>query len=265
MSDSTFKGNIVLLTGASMGIGEQIAYQLADQGARLMLAARSADKLALVAEECRRRGTDAEYLAVDLTDEAQCAALVRHTLDTYQRIDTLLYNAGKGYPRRFDQLPDLSTIREEVNLNYLGLAACTYYALPHLKETQGRLVAVASFEAFVSMPGTAGYNASKHALRGLLNTLRAELLDTGVTVTVVFPGAVSTDRLRETMGENIKRVPTMTPERCAELTVQAAAQRRRQLIMTATGKLVIFLYTWLPALVERQLLWIADLYEKDAH
>ncbi len=244
-----------------MGIGEQIAYQLADQGARLMLAARSEDRLTQVAEECRQRGAEAAYFVTDLTDETQCQWLVQHTLDTYGRIDTLLYNAGKGYPRRFDQLTDLNTVRDEINLNYMGLVSCVFYALPHLKQRKGRLVAVGSFESFVSMPGTAGYNASKHALRGFLNTLRAELLDTGVTVTVVYPGAVSTDRLRETMGANIRRVPTMTPERCAELTIQAAAQRRRQLILTAAGKLVIFFYTWFPALVERQLLWIADLYE----
>src|SRR5689334_20386366 len=88
LSDKAFKNNVVLLTGASMGIGEQLAYQLADQGAQLMLAARSADKLAEVAQECRRRGAKAEYFAADLMDESQCAQLVSHTLSTYQRIDT---------------------------------------------------------------------------------------------------------------------------------------------------------------------------------
>lgn len=262
MAGTAFKDNIVFLTGASMGIGEQIAYQLADQGAVLMLAARSADKLEAVAEECRRRGAKTECLAVDLMDEAQCAQSVQHTIVTFGRLDTLLYNAGRGYPRRFDELPDLTTIRNEITLNYLGLVACVYYALPHLKQTKGRLVAVSSFGSFVGIPGTAGYNASKHALRGFLNTLRAELLGTGVTVTIVFPGAVSTERLRETMGKNINRVPTMTPERCAELTVQAAAQRRRQLVMTPAGKLLVVLYQWLPALLDTQLARIGKLYQQ---
>ncbi|MHB8626783.1 MAG: SDR family oxidoreductase [Aggregatilineales bacterium] len=261
MTGTAFKENVVLLTGASMGIGEQIAYQLADQGALLMLAARSSDKLAAVANECRRWGAKAEYLAVDLMDEAQCSQLVQRTVATYGRLDTLLYNAGRGYPRRFDELPDLTTIRNEITLNYLGLVACVHYALPHLKQTRGRLVAVSSFGSFVGIPGTAGYNASKHALRGFLNTLRAELLGTDVSVTIVFPGAVSTDRLRETMGKNINRVPIMTPERCAELTVQAAAQRRRQLIMTVPGKLLVALYQWIPALLDAQLARIGKLYE----
>ena len=262
-SKKAFKDNVVLLTGASMGIGEQIAYQLADQGALLMLAARSADKLALVAEECRRRGAKAEYFAVDLMEQAQCEQLVSHTMAAYERIDTLLYNAGKGYPRRFDKLPDLSSIHNEIKLNYLGLVSCVYYALPHLKTTQGRIVAVSSFGSFVGIPGTGGYNASKHALRGFLNTVRAELLGTGVTVTIVYPGAVSTPRLRETMGKNIERVPTMTPERCAQLTVQAGAQRRRELVMTAAGKLLVLFYSWFPGLLDSQLTRIGSMYEQE--
>ncbi len=263
MAKPAFKENVVLLTGASMGIGEQIAYQLADQGAVLMLAARSADKLERVAEECHRRGAKAEYLSVDLMDEVQCKQLVSHTVTTYRRIDTLLYNAGKGYPRRFDELPNLDTIRNEITLNYLGLVYCTHYALPSLKQSKGRLVAVSSFGSFIGIPGTAGYNASKHALRGFLNTLRAELLDTAVTVTVVFPGAISTERYKETMGENFNKVPSMTPERCAELTVQAAGQRRRQMIMTPEGKLVVTLYQWIPGILDRQLAKIGRLYRRD--
>jgi len=257
----TFRDQVVLLTGASMGIGEQIAYQLADQGARLMLAARSADKLALVAAECRRGGAQTEIFAVDLTDEAGCKQLISHTLATYQRVDTLLYNAGKGYPQRFDKLPDLSSMRNEINLNYLGLVACVFYALPHLKLTKGRIVAVSSFGSFVGIPGTGGYNASKHALRGFLNTLRAELNGTGVTVTIVFPGAISTARLRETMGKNMDTIPTMTPERCAQLTIQAGAHRRRQLVMTTAGKILVVLYSWFPALLDSQLARIGNLYE----
>lgn len=259
---ATFRDNVTLLTGASMGIGAQLAYQLADQGARLMLAARSEDRLAQVAEACRRRSGQTAFLVTDLMDEAQCQRLVAHTVDTYGRLDTLLYNAGKGYPARFDSLPDVTTIKNEITLNYLGLVYCTFYALPHLKRSSGRLVGVSSFGSWVGLPGTAGYNASKHAMRGFLNSLRVELRGTGVTITMVFPGAVRTERLQETMGKNVDRVPTMSPERCAELTLQAAAARRRQLIMTAEGKLLVWVYQLIPGLLERQLARLASLYEK---
>ena len=120
---------------------------------------------------------------------------------------------------------------------------------------------MSSFGSFVGIPGTAGYNASKHALRGFLNTLRAELLGTGVTVTVVFPGAISTPRLRQTMGDNVDRIPTMTPERCAELTIQAGAQRRRQLVMTLAGKILVLFYPWFPSLLDGQLTRIGKMYQ----
>ncbi|MEZ4670863.1 MAG: SDR family oxidoreductase [Anaerolineae bacterium] len=256
-----FRDNVVLLTGASMGIGEQLAYQLADQGARLMLAARSADRLEQVAAECRKRGGQATLLPTDLMDEAQCQQLIAQIVATYGRIDTLLYNAGKGYPRRFDSLQNLTTIKNEITLNYLGLVYCTHYALPYLKQTNGRIVGVSSFGSWVGIPGTAGYNASKHAMRGFLNTLRAELQNTGVTVTVVYPGAVRTARLEETMGERIKSVPTMTPERCAELTIRAAGKRQRQMVMTLAGKLLVTLYQIIPGLLDLQLSRIANLYD----
>ena len=90
-----------------MGIGEQLAYQLADQSAKLVLAARSADKLDGVAAECRKRGAEAVAIPTDLMDETQCHRLIARTVETYGRIDTLLYNAGRGYPKRFEELLNL--------------------------------------------------------------------------------------------------------------------------------------------------------------
>jgi short-subunit dehydrogenase len=256
-----FTDNVIVLTGASMGIGEQLAFQLADQQATLVLAARSADKLEAVAAECRKRGGEALVVPTDLTDEAQCQQLIQRAIDTYGRIDTLLYNAGRGYPRRFDTMPDLANLKSEITLNYLGLAYCTFYALPHLKQTRGRIVGVSSFGALVGLPGTAGYNSSKHAMRGFLNTLRAELLGTGVSVTITFLGAIRTARLEETMGERVNTVPTMSPERCAQIIIDTAVKRRRQVIMTLEGKILFWLYQFIPGLLDRQLARLADFYQ----
>jgi short-subunit dehydrogenase len=151
-------------------------------------------------------------------------------------------------------------VRSEITVNYLGLVYCTHAMLPSLKQTRGRIVAVGSFESFLALPETAGYNASKHAMRGFLNTLRTELRATGVTVTMAHPGAVRTARLVEVMGENLKRIPSMSPERCAEIIIKAAAQRRREVVMTWPGKLLVALYPWIPGLLDRALARIADSY-----
>src|SRR5947208_574585 len=135
-----FKDNAVIVTGASRGIGTQLAYQLADQGALLTLAARSLDELEMVAEECRRRGGKAVAVQTDVTDEAQCKRMVECAVETYGRVDTLINNAGYGTPMRFDRMPDLNILKSEIALNYLGVVQCTYHALPYIKQTKGRIV-----------------------------------------------------------------------------------------------------------------------------
>ncbi len=250
MSQPPFKENVIILTGASRGIGEQLAYQLADQGAWLALAARDLEKLEAVAAACRERGARAVAVQTDVTDEAQCKRLVERALETYGRIDTLINNAGYGYPKRFEKLPDLRTLKAEIELNYYGVVHCTCYALPYLKESKGRLVGVCSFGGQIGIPGTIGYNSSKHAMRGFLNTLRAELRGSGVSVTVLYLGAIRTERLEKAMGKNVDKIPTMSPQRCAALIIRTAARRKRQLVMTLPGKLMVWLNLLAPSLVD---------------
>src|SRR5260370_503934 len=153
----------------------------------------------------------------------------------------------------------LHTMRAEIDLNYMGTVYCTYYALPYLKQTRGRLVGVNSFGGQVGIPGTAGYNASKHAMRGFLNTLRVELHGTGVTVSVAYLGAVRTERLKKTMGDNVNKIPTMDPKRVAALIIQQAARRQRQQVMTFPGKLLRWLNKCSPTLLDRILVSIRSI------
>src|SRR5687767_11330529 len=108
-----FRDNVVIITGASSGIGAEMARQLADQGAKLVLAARRVEQLEAVAAECRVRGAEAIVVPTDVTDEAQCRALIEAAAAHYGRIDTLIANAGTGDPRSFENMPDLDQIRRD--------------------------------------------------------------------------------------------------------------------------------------------------------
>ncbi len=189
----TFKDNVVIITGASSGIGREVALQLAAQGAKLSLAARDIERLEQVAAECRQRGAQALAVKTDVSIEAECRALIDRTVSEYGRIDTLINNAGISTWSPFDQLQDLGVLDQLMRVNYLGAAYCTFYALPYLKKSRGRLVAVSSLAGRNGIPARSAYAASKHAMTGFFDSLRIELADTGVSVTVIYPSFVTAD------------------------------------------------------------------------
>lgn len=255
-----FTGNVVLVAGASRGIGAALAVHLAAEGARLVLAARDPTMLEAVASRCRDHGAPVLVCPTDLTDEAQCRRLLEQAVACFGQLDTLIYNAGRGEPGWFADQPDLARVRHEIDLNYLGMVACVHHALPHLLATRGRIVGVATLGALVGFPYLSGYNAAKHAMRGFLDSLRAELRPRGVSVTVIYPGAVATERLKETLGSHLHEVPTISPERCAALIAKATLQRRREVVLGLSGKLLRLCYRLFPALIDRQLYKLTRIY-----
>ena len=186
----TFRGQVILVTGASSGIGAELARQCAAAGAHVALAARDGARLAQVAAECRTRGGDALVLTGDVSIEADCKRLVDETVAHYGRLDTLINNAGLGASGRFDDITDLSIFETLMRVNFLGSVWCTAYALPHLKESRGRIVAISSLTGLTGVPKRTAYAATKHAMAGFFDSLRIELDGTGVSVTVVYPGFV---------------------------------------------------------------------------
>lgn len=256
---TVFRENVVILTGASRGIGREMAFQLADQGAWLALAARDAGGLEEAAAECRKRGARAVAIPTDVGEEAQCAALVARAVEEFGRADTLINNAGIGMWARFDEVRDLSIFERIMKVNYLGSVYCTWHALPHLKRTRGRIVGVSSLTGKTGVPTRSAYGASKHAMAGLFDSLRIELADTGVTVTMVYPGFVATEIRERAFGADgkplgaspVRESEVMAAETCARLILEAAAHRRRELVMTRRGKLGMWLKVLAPGLVDR--------------
>jgi NAD(P)-dependent dehydrogenase (short-subunit alcohol dehydrogenase family) len=259
MENPAFKDHVVIITGASSGIGWELALQLADQGAWLVLAARRAEKLTELAQECRKHGGQALDVPTDVTRPGACKALVEQAVAAFGRIDMLVNNAGTTMWALFDEVRDLSIFEKIMQVNYQGSVYCTYFALPYLKHSRGRIVAVSSLTGKAGVPTRSGYAASKHAMVGFFDSLRIELDGTGVSVTIVYPGFVATGIQARAygpdgkpLGHNPLQVEKVMPtEECARLILWAAARRQREEIMTLRGKLGQWLKLVAPGLVDR--------------
>ncbi|MFQ5740584.1 MAG: SDR family oxidoreductase [Acidobacteriota bacterium] len=258
MRNPSFRGNVVIITGASSGIGRELAYLMASEGARLALAARNERELETVAERCRQRGAQALAVPTDVAEPEQCRRLIEDTVGQFGRIDTLVNNAGISMWARFEEFKDLAPLERIMRVNFLGSLYCTHYALPHLKKTRGRIVGVASLTGKVGVPTRSVYCASKHAMAGFYDSLRIEEAPQGVSVTMVYPGFVeSAVRHRAVgadgnpMGRNpLKAEKMMSAETCARVILKAAAQRKREVVMTFRGKVSQWLKLFSPRLVD---------------
>lgn len=261
MRNSAFHQNVVVITGASLGIGRELAFQLADQGAWLALAARNAENLEAVAQGCRQRGGKAIHIPTDVADPRQCQNLIEATAAEYGRIDTLINNAGISQTSKFVDMQDLVIFERVMRVNFWGSVYCTHYALPHLKESSGRLVCIGSQRGKLPSSHADGYTASKHAQVGFFDSLRNELAPSGVSVTLIFPGWVSTGISSRALkpdgtpwGKIVKfEKGAMPVEECARRIVKAIAKRKREAVLTLEGKLGIWMRPFFPGLVDLRL------------
>ena len=253
------KDNVVAITGASKGIGAELARQLAAQGARLVLAARSEKELEAVARDCRDAGASVVCVRADVANERDCQAIVAGAVLAFGRLDTLVNNAGVSMWARFEDIEDMSILERIMQVNYMGAVHCTRHALPHLRQSRGRIVGVASIAGMVGVPTRTGYAASKHAMRGFFDSLRIELDGSGVTVTMIYPDFVSTGIRENASGPDgkpimlspVKEGEVMSVEVCARRIVKAISRREREVVMTARGKMGLWLKLLAPALIDR--------------
>ena len=257
---NSFREKTVIITGASSGIGKALALRLADEGAWLTLAARNAQRLDSLAEECRQRKSKAIAIPTDVADESQCRALIQRTQETYGHIDMLVDNAGIAVVSKLKDLPNLRLFRRVVDVNFYGAVHCTYYALPYLKETRGRIVNISSLGGMLAIPYNTSYIASKFAMIGFSDSLRMEVEPAGVSVTVICPYWVVTefherylDKTGQPKGPTGRATYTkdmMTADQCAQIILRAARRRKRQVVMRP-GPLVLWLKLIAPGLTDR--------------
>jgi short-subunit dehydrogenase len=253
------KDKVIAITGASKGIGAELARQLAAKGARLVLAARSDKELEGVAAECRTAGAQVVAVRADVTRERDCQAVVAGAMTAFGRLDALVNNAGATMWARFEDVQDLSILERIMQVNYMGAVYCTHHALPFLRQSKGLIVGISSLAGRTGVPTRTGYAASKHAMTGFFDSLRIELQGSGVDVTMIYPGFVATGIRENATGPDgkpilvspVKEGEVMSVEDCARRIVTAMERREREVIMTARGKIGLFLKLIAPSLIDR--------------
>jgi short-subunit dehydrogenase len=258
MSHDAFTNKSIVITGASQGIGRETALLLAEQGAFLTLAARNTDLLAETAALCEKKGGKALPVTADISKEDQSRELIRRAYEEYGHIDVLINNAGAVDKSLFENLSGFASGETVMQVNFWGSVYCTYYALPYLKETKGRIVVIISGAGKFVTPTSIFYGASKHALDGFCDTLRYELRAAGVTVTAIYPDWVATGISTRALGSDGK--PTgklsyrensaMRADKCAKAIVKAAEKRRRTVLISGRQRIAYTLRPLLPKLTD---------------
>lgn len=254
-----FADKVIVVTGASEGIGRALCLALAPQRPRLVLAARNAERLASLAAACEELGAQTRCVPTDVTEEAACRDLIEQTVAAFGGIDVLVNNAGRTMWTTLSEVTDLSLFEQLMRLNYLGAVYCTYHALPHIVARRGRIVAVSSVAGLTGVPTRTGYSATKHALFGFFDSLRIELRGTGVSVTLVAPDFVRSEVHRrafsadgQSLGESpMQEGKIMTAEACAAHMMHAMERRQRLLITSMRGRIGRLLGVFCPGLLDR--------------
>lgn len=252
------KDKVVLITGASSGIGRAMAFAFGREGAKIVICARNADALNQVSQELRQAHIDVLALSADVSVEADVKRLIEQTIAQFGRLDVLINNAGITM-RSMLVDTDPAVIQKVMDINFMGTVYATRYALPYIQQTRGSIVGISSIAGYRGLPVRSGYSASKFAMNGFLEALRTELLHSGVHVLTACPGFTASnirftalDAHGQVAGETVRDESSMmSADECADHILRAVKTRKRELILTAQGKLTVFLNKWLPALTDR--------------
>jgi short-subunit dehydrogenase len=253
-----FKDKVVIITGASSGIGKALAVELSRRGAFVVLAARNLENLEETKKLCDKFNTVTLVIKTDVSVENDCKELINKTISEFGKIDVLINNAGVSMRALFKDL-ELKVIRQLMDVNFWGAVYCIKYALPYLLLTKGSVVGVSSIAGYRGLPGRTGYSASKYAIRGFLETLRTENRKTGLHVLTVAPSFTSSN-IRNTAltadGSIQCESPRdenkmMTAEEVARRICVAIEKRRIIINMTIYGKLIVWINRFFPRMMDK--------------
>lgn len=258
--NNMLQGKVVVITGASSGIGKALAYEFAKHNTKLAIGARNIEELNAIANDLINRGIEVIPVKTDVTSETDCKNLIDKAVIRFGQIDILINNAGVSMRALFKDV-DLKVIHHLMNVNFWGTVYCTKFALPYLIQSKGSIVGVSSIAGFHGLPGRSGYSASKFAMHGFLETLRIENLKNGLHVMIAAPGftatnvrfsALTADGTPQGMSPRDEK-NMMTPEQVAKIIVKGVVKRRRNIIMGTEGKISVLAQRILPKIIDRLL------------
>lgn len=247
---------VIIITGASSGIGQALAKEYANSNFKVVLVARRRNKLDELARELSQK-TDALAIPTDITKEEECKSMVEKVIDEYGRIDILINNAGISMRAMFIDL-NLEVMRKVMDVNFWGTVNCTKYALPHILKNKGSIVAVSSVAGLHGLPARSGYSASKFAIHGFLETVRIEHIHNKLHVLVIAPGFTSSN-IRKTAltangtpqgGTPRNEKKMMSAETVAKKIKKAIRQKRRFITITPVGTITNLLKKIWPAFLD---------------
>jgi short-subunit dehydrogenase len=253
-----FSKKVVVITGASSGIGRALANEFANQGAYVVAAARSKDKLLTLENQPNKTNGKLMALTTDVSREEDCRKLIETTIKEFGKIDILISNAGVSMRALFEDT-DLHVIRRLMDVNFWGTVYCTKYALPYLLKSKGSLVGVSSVAGYKGLPGRTGYSASKFAMQGFLGVVRTENMKKGLHVLIACPGFTSSN-IRNTalaadgtqQGESPRdENKMMSADDVALRIIKSITKRKRNLVLTTEGRLIVFLNKFFPTLLDQ--------------
>ncbi len=264
------KNKVVIITGASSGIGEACAYAFAKQGANVVLAARSIDKLNHVKQQCEALGAQTLLVKCDVSLEEDCKNLINQTAAEFKTIDILINNAGISMRALFADL-DLTVLKQVMDINFWGTIYCTKYAMPYLLAQKGSVIGISSVAGFKGLPGRTGYSASKFAMEGFMESLRIENLKTGLHVGVMRPGYTASNIRNAALNKDAKsqaespfdESKLMSAEAVADYILNMIKSKKAEQVLTLQGKLSFLLQKFVPRILDK-LVYNTIAKEKDS-
>jgi short-subunit dehydrogenase len=263
------KNKVVIITGATSGIGRALAFEFGSKGFSVVITGRNIRALDETVSELKAKGISALSVAADVTLEEDNKRMAEEAIKAFGRIDILINNAGISMRAIFEEV-DLAVIKQVMDINFYGAVYATKYCLPEIIRNKGSVVGISSIAGFRGLPARTGYSASKFALNGFLESLRTELLNTGVHVMTACPGFTASNIRKRSLtvdgtaqGDSPrKEEKMMTAEECAALIFKAVAARKRTLVLTLQGKLTVLLNKLWPSLADRM---VYNVMKKEAN